>query len=59
VGINSTYRITLSSPAFLLDAWDDNQLRTWLEEHGIIQPKQKAKRDELLAKMKAVLPQRH
>jgi hypothetical protein len=27
-------------------------MRTWLEEHGIIKPKQNAKRDELLAKMK-------
>lgn len=32
--------------------WDDNRLRSYLEEQGIIKTKQQATRDELLAKMK-------
>jgi len=37
--------------ASLLGTWDDTQMRTWLEEHDIIKPKQKPKRDELFAKI--------
>ena len=32
--------------------WDDNRLRTYLEEKGVIKTKQQATRDELLAKMR-------
>ena len=56
-GTTSTVSITLlivslSFDVPFLGTWDDNQMRTWLEEHGIIKPKQQMKRDELLAKMK-------
>lgn len=33
-------------------SWDDNRLRSYLEEKGVIKTKQQATRDELLAKMK-------
>ncbi len=33
---------------------DDNRLRTYLEEKGVIKTKQQATRDEMLAKMKGV-----
>jgi hypothetical protein len=32
--------------------WDDNRLRSYLEEKGVIKTKQQATRDQLLAKMK-------
>jgi hypothetical protein len=35
----------------LPSSWDDNRLRSYLEEKGVIKTKQQATRDELLAKM--------
>ena len=40
------------SSRLMLYRWDDNRLRTYLEEKGIIKTKQQATRDELLAKMR-------
>ncbi|KAG8852585.1 hypothetical protein FRB96_008584 [Tulasnella sp. 330] len=37
---------------YVYSTWDDNQLRTYLENKGMIKTKQQATRDELLAKMK-------
>ena len=37
--------------------WDDNHLRSYLEEKGIIKTKQQATRDELLAKMRETYAQ--
>ncbi|KIP01457.1 hypothetical protein PHLGIDRAFT_32539 [Phlebiopsis gigantea 11061_1 CR5-6] len=37
---------------YVYSTWDDNQLRSYLEEKGVIKTKSQAKRDELLAKMR-------
>ncbi|KAG9029930.1 hypothetical protein FRB95_004726 [Tulasnella sp. JGI-2019a] len=37
---------------YAYSTWDDNQLRTYLENKGVIKTKQQASRDELLSKMK-------
>ncbi|KAF8298210.1 hypothetical protein DL93DRAFT_2103038 [Clavulina sp. PMI_390] len=36
---------------YVYSTWSDNELRTWLEEKGVIKTKTQATRDELLAKM--------
>jgi hypothetical protein len=38
---------------YVYSSWDDNQLRTYLENKGVIKPKQQATRDELLTRMKS------
>jgi hypothetical protein len=39
---------------YVYSTWNDNQLRSWLEQHGYIKTKQQASRDEMLARMKEV-----
>ncbi|KAG9044076.1 hypothetical protein FS837_008826 [Tulasnella sp. UAMH 9824] len=38
---------------YVWSTWDDNRMRSYLEDKGIIKTKQQATRDELIAKMKA------
>jgi hypothetical protein len=40
------------SQDYIYSTWDDNQLRSYLEENGYIKSKSQATRDQLLAKMK-------
>ncbi|KAI0790990.1 hypothetical protein C8Q75DRAFT_758816 [Abortiporus biennis] len=40
------------SKDYVYSTWDDNQLRSYLVQKGVIKSKQQATRDELLAKMK-------
>ncbi|KAJ3477437.1 hypothetical protein NLI96_g10462 [Meripilus lineatus] len=40
------------SKDYVWSTWDDNRLRSYLEEKGVIKTKQQATRDQLLAKMK-------
>ncbi|THH29965.1 hypothetical protein EUX98_g4221 [Antrodiella citrinella] len=40
------------SKDYVYSTWDDNRLRSYLEEKGVIKTKQQATRDEMLAKMK-------
>ncbi|KAG8909012.1 hypothetical protein FRB99_000115 [Tulasnella sp. 403] len=40
------------SKDYVYSTWDDNRLRSFLEEKGVIKTKQQATRDELLAKMR-------
>lgn len=37
---------------YVYSTWDDNRLRTYLEEQGVIKPKQEATRDKLLEYMR-------
>lgn len=37
---------------YVYSTWDETQLRSYLEEKGVIKPKAQATRDQLLAKMK-------
>jgi len=39
---------------YVYSTWDDNQLRAYLEDKGVIKTKSQATRDELLAKVKEV-----
>lgn len=45
-------RIALEGCKLTRRRWDDNKLRSYLVEKGVIKSKSQAKRDELLAKMK-------
>jgi hypothetical protein len=40
------------SKDYIYSTWDDNQLRTWLEQHGYIRTNAQVTRDEMLQKMK-------
>jgi len=42
------------SKDYIYSTWDDNRLRAYLEDKGVIKTKQQATRDEMLAKMKGV-----
>lgn len=42
------------SKDYVYSTWDDNRLRTYLEEKGVIRTKQQVARDEMLAKMQGV-----
>jgi len=37
---------------YIYSTWSDNQLRTYLEEKGVIRTKAQVSRDEMLAKMR-------
>ncbi|PPQ71324.1 hypothetical protein CVT26_011969 [Gymnopilus dilepis] len=39
------------SKDYVYSTWDDNQMRSWLEEKGVIKPKAQVRREELLEKM--------
>lgn len=39
------------SKDYVYSTWDDNQMRSWLEEKGLLKTKQQKKRDELLQMM--------
>lgn len=40
------------SKDYIYSTWDDNQLRTWLEQRGYIRTQAQVSRDEMLKKMK-------
>lgn len=48
---DSVVRAAQDSKDYVYDTWNDNEMRTWLEEHGYIRTKSQVKRDELIAKM--------
>ncbi|KAI0078390.1 hypothetical protein K474DRAFT_1660392 [Panus rudis PR-1116 ss-1] len=45
------------SKDYVYSTWDDNRLRKYLEDKGVIKTKQQATRDELLAKMRETYAQ--
>lgn len=51
---DATYGTFDEAEDYVYSTWNDNQLRSWLEQHGYIKTKQQATRDEMLAKMKEV-----
>jgi hypothetical protein len=42
--------VTAEAKDYIFSTWDDNKLRSFLEERGVIKPRSQAKRDELLRK---------
>ncbi|KAK7688573.1 hypothetical protein QCA50_008111 [Cerrena zonata] len=45
------------SKDYVYSTWDDNKLRKYLEEKGVVKTKEKATRDQLLAKMRETYAQ--